>query len=472
MRRCRWLPALLGLTAALPAVAQEGLRIGDAVSAALAGHRSVAAAEGAVRSAALALRLAELDAGRTSVSVSATPAAGVELATLQTDTVAAEGSATVGAAVALPWGMELAGSYTAAVNLTGTERNGAGFVDMHSVSVSQELLSEGRLAPEALAVAERGDQLRLAGLRLQRTRNEVVLQAAQTFLTLAARAAAVTLLEERLALAERDLTRVESRVAQQAADRLEALDAAIAVAEQRNSLEELRAALALDTGQFFADLGFAPQPLIAPAADLAALRSSAHALLAEPTPPSALAGAPAVREAEAALRSAELQAERAQRGVLPELSLSLDYRKPRSAPRLGSLSLSVTGSYALFDGGRNAVAADQAQEQAAAARRSLEATRIEVAGAFRRARLELTSALAAEELARLRQERARLRLEQARRRHAAGAVSDTALQEAVLLLREAEDAAGAAALALGGAYLALAIDLRLDLQRELAAIVR
>lgn len=358
MRHCRWLPALLGLTAALPAVAQEGLRIGDAVSAALAGHRSVAAAEGAVRSAALALRLAELDAGRTSVSVSATPAAGVELATLQTDTVAAEGSATVGAAVALPWGMELAGSYTAAVNLTGTERNGAGFVDVHSVSVSQELLSEGRLAPEALAVAERGDQLRLAGLRLQRTRNEVVLQAAQTFLTLAARAAAVTLLEERLALAERDLGRVESRAAQQAADRLEVLDAAIAVAEQRNSLEELRAALALDTGQFSADLGLAPQPLIAPAADLAALRSSAHALLAEPTPPSALAGAPAVREAEAALRSAELQAERAQRGVLPELSLSLDYRKPRSAPRLGSLSLSVTGSYALFDGGRNAVAAD------------------------------------------------------------------------------------------------------------------
>ena len=53
-----------------------------------------------------------------------------------------------------------------------------------------------------------------------------------------------------------------------------------------------------------------------------------------PTPAAAIAGALGVLEAEAALRSAELQAERTLRGgALPAVSLGLDYRKPRAAHR-------------------------------------------------------------------------------------------------------------------------------------------
>ena len=79
MRRCPWLAALFGLTAALPATAQEGLRIGDAVAAGLDVHRSVVAAEAAARSAALALRLAEIDHSGVAVTLSATPAGSVDL---------------------------------------------------------------------------------------------------------------------------------------------------------------------------------------------------------------------------------------------------------------------------------------------------------------------------------------------------------------------------------------------------------
>ena len=472
MSRCRWLPALLCLTAALPAAAQEGLRIGDAVSAALAVHRSVETAQEATRSAALALRLAELDAGRVTVSVNAAPAADFDLAALEDDGAIVDGSATVGAAVALPWGMELAGSYTAATRLAGDARDDDNFLDAHSISVSQDLLTEGRLAPEALAVADRGDQYRLAGQRQQRTRNEVALQVARTFLTLIAREATVRLLEERLDLAVRELSRIGVRVEQQAADEIALLDATIAVAEQRNALDKVVAELALDTGKFLADLELPPQPLITPAADFAALRRRVRALLTEPGPASAPGSATEVREAEAALRSAELQAERAQRGALPQLSVSVDHRKPRSEPGWGSLSVSITGSYTLYDGGRAAVAAEQAQEQAATARRTLAEARRTAEDAFERSRLELIAAFAADELAALRLERARLRLEQAARRHAAGALSAPELQETALLLREAEDAAAAAALELGAAYLAIAIDLRRDLQQELAAIVR
>ncbi|MCY4372691.1 MAG: hypothetical protein OXC31_02885, partial [Spirochaetaceae bacterium] len=66
--------------------------------------------------------------------------------------------------------------------------------------------------------------------------------------------------------------------------------------------------------------------------------------------------------------------------------------------------------------------------------------------------------------------RPRLQADQAARRHAAGALSDTELADAALPLQEAEDAAHAAVYVLGGAYLALAIDLSVDLQEALAAV--
>ena len=61
-------------------------------------------------------------------------------------------------------------------------------------------------------------------------------------------------MEERLALAERDLDHIRLLVSQQAADQLALLDATIAAAEQRNALDALRAGLALDTTRFLADL--------------------------------------------------------------------------------------------------------------------------------------------------------------------------------------------------------------------------
>ena len=193
--------------------------------------------------------------------------------------------------------MQIAGSYTGEVDLDGSGRDNDDLVDTHSVSVSQDLLPEGRLSAEALAVHDRRDQLRLARLRLQRVRNEVALQVARTFLTLTERTGTMAILEDRLAFAERDLEQIRFRVAQGAADRLALLDATIAVTEQRNSLDAQRAALALDTDQFFADLGRTPAPLAVPAAgDPGALRGSAHALLAEPTPAAAIAGALGVLE--------------------------------------------------------------------------------------------------------------------------------------------------------------------------------
>ena len=193
-------------------------------------------------------------------------------------------------------------------------------------------------------------------------------------------------------------------------------------------------------------------------------------MLAEPTPPAAIATAIEVMEAEATLSSAACRPNVRGAGLLPELSLSLDYRKLRSAPQPGSLSLSITGSYTLFDGGRTAVMTEQAQEQLATARRTLTTSRSDVEQAFARARLALTSALAGQELATLQLQRARLQREQATRRHAAGAISDRSLQEADLLLREARGGAQAATLALADAYLSILIDLGVDLRQELAAI--
>ena len=479
MIRRTWYAALVALTSALPAVAQQALHIGDAVGAAVAGHPSVVEAEATARSAALALRMAEIDQDGLALTVSATPAASVDLAPLQSgtfadvgDTFDLDGAGTVSAALALPWGMEIAGSYTGEFDLDGSDRDGDGLIDTHGLSVSQDLLPEPRLSTEALAAYERRDQLRLARLRLQRVRNEVALQTARAFVALAERTDTLALLEERLAFGERDLAQTKFRVAQGAADRLALLDATIAVTEQRNTVVEQRAALALDTAEFFAGLGLPAAPLAVATADAAALRRRARALLAEPTPPAAVAGAIDVLEAEAALRGAELQAERAVRGALPALALGLDYRKARGVSRPGTVSLSITGSYTLFDSGRNAAASAQAQERVAAARHTLATLRRTVEERFARARLALSNALAEDELAALRLERAGLRMEQATGRHAAGAISERELEETALLLREAQAAASAAMLALGDAYLSVAIDLGRDVLPELSAIAR
>ena len=480
MRSRPWCAALLALTVALPAAAQTGLRLGEAIDTALAAHPTVVDAQSASRSAALALRLAEIDHGGLAVTISATPAASVDLSPLQTgtfadvaDTFDLDGAGTVSAALALPWGMAIAASYSGEIDLDGSGRDDDELIDTHGVSVSQDLLPGGRLSAAALAVHDRRDQLRLARLHLQRVRGQVALQVARAFLALTERAETVAVGEARLAFAERDLTQTRFRVAQGAADRPALLDATIAVTEQRNTLDELRAALALDTAEFFAELQLPPATLAAPAAaDRAALRRRARALLAEPTPPAAIAGAVDVLEAEAALSSAELQAERTQRGALPAVSVGLDYRKPRGVSRPGSVSLSITGSYTLFDSGRTAAATAQAQERVTSARRALATSRRDIEEAFERARLALASAVADDELAALRLERATLRMEQSTRRHAAGAISDRELAETALQVREAQGAARTATLAVGDAYLSLAIDLGHDVLAELAAIAR
>ncbi len=483
MSRRVWLPALAALiAAAAPAAAQDGLGLVAAVQAALASHPSVIQARAAVESAALSLRMAEIEHGGVTVSLRATPLrAGVSLAPWEdgtfddvVDTFDADAGGTVSAQVDLPWGMSITGSYTAGVELDDLDRSGSGdeerFTDAQSVSISQDLLPAGRLSTTAVALAGRRDDLRLARLRLASTQNDVAQQVAVTFVGLTERTAALAVAEERLAIAERELANTQSLVDQQAADRIALLGARITAFERRNAAADARASLALDSAAFFADLDLPETALVAPEVDAEALRRAASGLLEASAgmadPDSALA----VLEARAQLEAARLRLAQAQRGSLPSLSASVDYTKGSGAPGLGGLSVSVTGSYTLHDGGKQAIAVQQAEAQAESARRALVSAQGTAEQGLQRSRLDLERAIAAEELAALRLERARLQAEQAARRHAAGAISDTDLADSALPLQEAEDAALAAVYALGGAYLALAIDLSLDLQEALAAI--
>ena len=165
----------------------------------------------------------------------------------------------------------------------------------------------------------------------------------------------------------------------------------------------------------------------------------------------------AVLEARAQLDAARLQLAQAQRGSLPSLSLTLAYSKGSGPPGLGGLSVSVTGSYTLYDGGKQDIAVQQAEARVDSAQRALVTAQNAAESGLQRS-------------AALRLERATLQADQAARRHAAGALSDIGLADAALPLQEAEDAALAAVHALGGAFLALAIDLSVDLQDALAAI--
>lgn len=483
MSRRFLLPALAALiVAAAPAAAQDGLGLVAAVQAALASHPSVIQARASVESAALSLRMAEIDHDGVTVSLRATPAAaGVSLSPLEdgtfddvVDTFDADTSAMVSAEVDLPWGMSITGSYTAGVELDDLDSRGSSdeerFTDAQRLTVTQDLLPAGRLAPSAIALAGRRDDLRLARLRLASTQSDVAQQVAQTFVGLTGRMAGLEVAEERLAIAERELANTQSLVEQQAADRIALLSARITAIERRDAVTDARASLALDIAAFFADLDLPEAPLVAPAVDVDALRRAAHDLVEASAgmadPDSALA----VLEARARLDAARLQLAQARRGSLPSLSLSLDYTKGSGAPGLGGLSVSVTGSYTLYDGGKQDLAVQQAEAQADSAQRALASAQSTADQGLQRARLDLQRAVAAEELAALRWERARLQADQAARRHAAGALSDTELADAALPLQEAEDAAQAAVYALGGAFLALSIDLSLDLQEALAAI--
>lgn len=476
-------PALAALAiTALPAAAQEGIGLAGAIDAALASHPSVVQAQAAVQSAALALRMAEIDHGDVTVSLRATPAAGsVHLAPWEdgefsdvVDTFDADTSATVSAQVDLPWGMTIAGSYTAGVELDDLDDRGAGaedrFTDAQSLSISQDLLPAGSLAPAAAALAGRRDDLRLAQLRLLRARSDVTRQVAGTFLSLVERTAALDVWKERLAAAERDLANTRALADRQAADPIDLLNARIAAVEQRNAVADARALLVLDSEAFFADLALPMTALVIPTVDADALRRAALALLDAPAATAGADDALAVLEAQAQLAAAELRLEQARRGWLPALAVSLDYTKSGGAPGLGRLSVSLTGSYTLYDDGRREVAVQQAEEQVDAARRALRSARSTAQSGLERSRIDLRRAIAADVLAVLRHERAVLQAEQAALRHAAGAISDAALSDAALPLQEAVDAARTAVHALGRAYLALAIDLSVDTAQALAAI--
>lgn len=474
-------PAVLA-AAALPAAAQEGLTLAAAIDAALAAHPSVVQAQSAVQSAALSLRLAEIDHGDVTVSVRATPATGsVDLAAWEdgpfgdvVDTFDADSSATVQAQVDLPWGMAIAGSYTAGVELDDLDRIGFDteerYTDAHRLSISQDLLPAGPLAPSAAALAGRRDDLRLARLRLLRARSDVTQEVVRTFLSLVERTAALAVSEGRLAVAERELASTRSLADRQAADRIALLDARIAAVERGDAVADARASLALDSAAFFADLALPQAALAAPSIDADALRRAARELLDAPAATAVADDALAVLEAQAQLAAAELRLEQARRGWLPSLAVSLNYDKGSSAPGLGRLSLSLTGSYTLYDGGRRETEIRQAEEQVAAARRAVTSARSAAQSGLERSRLDLQRAIAADRLAVLRHERAGLQAEQAARRHAAGAIGDAALADTALPVQEAQDAAAAAVHALGRAYLALAIERSIDARQALAAI--
>ncbi|MCY4376248.1 MAG: TolC family protein, partial [Spirochaetaceae bacterium] len=445
MSRRVWLPAIAALAvAAAPAAAQDGLGLIAAVQAALASHPSLIQERAALESAALSLRMAEIEHDNVTVSLRATPVTGgVSLSAWEDgpfgdvfDTFDADASGTLSAQVDLPWGMSIAGSYTAGVELDDLDSRGSSdeerFTDAQRLTITQDLLPAGKLAPSAIALAGRRDDLRLARLRLASTQSDVAQQVAQTFVGLTGRAAALAVAEERLAIAERELANTRSLVEEQAADRIALLSARITAIERRNAVADARASLALDVAAFFSDLDLPEAPLVAPEVDADALRRAAHDLVEASAGMADPDGALAVLEARARLDAARLQLAQARRGSLPSLSLSLDYTKGSGAPGLGGLSVSLTGSYTLYDGGKQAIAVQQAEAQADSAQRALVSAQSTAAAGLQRARLDLQRAIADEELAALRWERARLQADQAARRHRPRAPRGNALAAAGL----------------------------------------
>jgi len=479
MSKRSWLPSLvvLVLATATPAAAQEGTSLFEAVSAALKSHPSVVQAEAAARSAALSLRLAEIDHGSVSVILHATPASGkVSIAPWEdvtlgnvVETFDADGSASLSATVELPWGMSISGSYTAGLDLDNLEI----LTNRLDGSISQDLLHPGPLAPTAAALSGRQRDLRLARLRLERIQSDVAQQVTVTFLDLIERNAALKIASERLFFAERDLSDTRTRSEQGATSQVELLGARIAVLQQRNAITDARATLELNSATFFADLNLPPEPLSAPAIDLEVLRDATRSLISTlrwPAQASVVDAALTVLEARAALETAGLQEERTAISSLPQLSLSLSYSKTSSAPGLGNLNVSLTGSYTLFDGGRQAVLLAQAEEQVDSARRALANARSTVQNGLKQSLRDLQRAVDVEELTALQLKRARVLADQVILQHAAGLLSDATLADASLPLREAQDASYAAVHALSGAYLSLSLQLGIDLRRALAAI--
>lgn len=485
MSKRLWLPTLAGLIAlvTVPAVAQEGIRLTDAIHTALASHPSILQAEKAVQSAVLSFRLSEIDHGAVTVTLHATPASGsVNLTPWEegsfsdvVTTLDADSNVTISATTELPWGMIISGSYTAGFELDDLDEvgfaNEESFTDAQSISISQNLLHPGRLSPTAIALESRRENLRLSRLRLRREQNDVVQQVAVTFLDIVERKAALAVLTERLRFAKRDLSATQSRVEQRAESELDLLNARIAVIQWQNAVTDAQSNLDLDTVQFFANLDLPKVPLVATPVDLTALRHAAQSLLATSVTATALDTSLPVLEAEVALATAKVQAERTALGSLPKLSLSLDYSKGGGeAFSLGNLSVSLTGSYTLFDGGRQALSLEQAKAQVSSARRLLTDARINTQSELERTRHALRRAMDAEELSALQVQSARLHTEQATRQHAAGLTSETALKDAALSLQEAKDSAHASSNALRSAYMALSLKLDVDLREILLVI--
>ena len=344
------------------------------------------------------------------------------------------------------------------------------FTDSQSISISQDLLHPGPLAPTAIALDTRRNDHRLALLRLKRTQNDTTRQVISTFLDIVDRTKALSVLTERLNFAEHNLANIQTRFNQQAESELALLNARINLIQRHNAISDARLTLDLDTKEFFAELGLQERPLVAPTVQLDALRQSARSLIDRSVTGTVINTTLSVIEAEIALAAAEKQSKFAVLGSLPNLSLSLDYTKGGGTPRLGNLSLSLTGSYGLFDDGRQTTLIKQAEEQVVSARRSLATARSTTRSYIERARHDLQRAINIEFLSTLQMRRARLQSEEATRQHAAGLISDTELSDADLNLREEKDTADAAASILKNAYLALALQMNIDLHNALSKI--
>ena len=473
---------VLGCTIAYvaPITAQEGVSLTDAIDAAIASHPSVVQAESTLYSATLSLRLAEINHRSVTLTLHATPALGkVSLTPWDggsfsdvANTFDADGSATISAAVALPWGMSISGSYTANIDLDdiGTGSNEELFTDSQSISISQDLLHPGPLAPTAIALDTRRNDHRLALLRLKRTQNDTTRQVISTFLDIVDRTKALSVLTERLNFAEHDLANIQTRFNQQAESELALLNARINLIQRHNAISDAQFTLDLDTKEFFAELGLQERPLVTPTVQLDALRQSARSVIERSITGTVINTTLSVIEAEIALAAAEKQSKFAVLGSLPNLSLSLDYTKGEGTPRLGNLSLSLTGSYDLFDDGRQTTLIKQAEEQVVSARRSLATARNTTRSYIERARHDLQRAINIEFLSTLQMRRARLQSEEATRQHAAGLISGTELSDADLKLLEEKDTADAAAFILKNAYLALALQMNIDIHDALSKI--
>jgi len=418
--------ALLGaLLGAAPAgAARRELALGEAVATALAGHPSLAEAEGAEHAAWAAVDLA--------------------------------GSAR--------WPqLRLDGRYTHLGEVPATALPGLPPIELAdpdtwvaTATVEQLLWSGGRVAAGAEA-ADR--EARAAGEARRRARQLVAFGAERAFRLLVAAQRQVAAAGLDLAAAEAHLRDAQSRLEARAAPRFDVLRAEVGVAEAQQGSIAAESARETAHAALLQALGLAEGDFVA----------------VEPERPDAAAPLPEIEELLGASRlarpelaalrlrveaaEARVRAARAER--LPRLGLAADYQyaRPESPTLLTRWSAGIFVSVPLLDGGRAGALRGQAEADALRAGAALESGRRRVEAEVRQAFARLAAAAARVETAgrRLEQAAELARLADVRYRGGVGTATEVADAQASLARARSGLTAASAERGVAAAELALAV---------------